>query len=155
MAYRYISNTELAQLIRDGARIGKDVLIVDVRDDDYHGGNIPGAVRAPSELRTEASVTELVKQYKDVPRVIFHCALSQVRGPKAARIYAEELARQQLGSATSTGEGNSFSVNPFSSSTQQEVLVLREGFTGWQSLYRKDPALVENFDVQVWGAYAQ
>lgn len=32
------------------------------------------------------NVDKLVKETKNVPLVIFHCALSQVRGPKAARV---------------------------------------------------------------------
>lgn len=34
-------------------------------------------------------VNELIEKYKAVPQVYFHCALSQQRGPKAARIYNE------------------------------------------------------------------
>lgn len=56
----------------------KDFLVVDVRDDDYVGGNIKGSLNQPSgEFLT--SVDSLVKQTKDVPLVIFHCTLSQVR----------------------------------------------------------------------------
>lgn len=56
----------------------KDFLVVDVRDDDYTGGNIKGCLNQPSKdfLTT---VDGLVKQTKEVPIVIFHCALSQVR----------------------------------------------------------------------------
>ena len=82
----------------------KDYVVVDVRDDDWEGGNIKGAVNHPS-YGFLARVDELVKQTKDVPLVIFHCALSEVRcaslsrrlyfydasdmprrGPKAARV---------------------------------------------------------------------
>lgn len=114
----------------------------------------PGAIRAPSEKRTEQSVTDLVQQLKGVPKVVFHCSLSQVRGPKAARIYAEALAASQpsvpaLGSSASqssasTAQGaaesaRNFSPNPYLSTGQtggQEVLVLRDGFSNWQGLYR-------------------
>lgn len=34
---------------------------------------------------------DLITQYKDVPKIFFHCALSQVRGPKSARIYSETI----------------------------------------------------------------
>lgn len=57
-----------------------------------------GAIRAPSEQRTDQSVQDLVTRLDSVPQVIFHCTLSQVRGPKAARIYAEarrEKEKQQ------------------------------------------------------------
>jgi rhodanese-related sulfurtransferase len=63
----------------------KDYLIVDVRDDDFRGGNIKGAHNAPSST-FHADVDDLVEQTKDTPIVVFHCMLSQQRGPKAARV---------------------------------------------------------------------
>lgn len=98
-----------------------------------------------------------------VPRVVFHCTLSQVRGPKAARIYAEELERQARLRARATrattdapattgpppppqqqqgNKGKGELPNPYEEEgnehveTGQEVFVLRDGFQGWQSLYR-------------------
>ena len=58
---------------------------------------------------------ELVRTLQDVPVVVFHCSLSQQRGPKAARNY---LRMRGSGSA----EG------------QQEVFVLEGGFIAWQAL---------------------
>lgn len=65
-------------LIKSGKVQKKDFLVVDVRDDDYAGGNIKGCLNQPSRdfLMT---VDGLVKQIKEVPIVIFHCALSQIR----------------------------------------------------------------------------
>jgi rhodanese-related sulfurtransferase len=56
----------------------KEFLVVDVRDDDYAGGNIKGSLNQPSG-EFLMNVDRLVKQTKDVPMVIFHCALSQIR----------------------------------------------------------------------------
>lgn len=56
----------------------KDFVVVDVRDDDYEGGNIKGSMNYPSkEFLT--NVDGLVKETKEVPLVIFHCSLSKVR----------------------------------------------------------------------------
>ncbi|GAA5982868.1 hypothetical protein JCM10908_006817 [Rhodotorula pacifica] len=178
--YRFINHDELVDIIRT-KEAGKDYQVVDVRDDDYRGGNIKGSLRAPTEQRTDQSVQDLVTQLEDVPKVIFHCTLSQVRGPKAARIYAEARRAKEAAAANgsaekATGEkgnaaGLGTSVDPFeaarttaaaaaaskSSSSapgRQEVLVLRDGFQGWQGLYRKDPELVENFDEKVWQDYS-
>ncbi|KAG0653173.1 hypothetical protein C6P46_003539 [Rhodotorula mucilaginosa] len=159
MDYRFINHDELVDIIRTKT----------------------------AEQRTDQSVQDLVSRLEDVPRVIFHCTLSQVRGPKAARIYAEarrekerdEAARgaPQAVGGTVSDEGKSAdagkesavatNVDPFetakataaaaaasSSLLRQEVLVLRDGFQGWQGLYRKDPDLVENFDVNVWQEYS-
>lgn len=56
----------------------KDFVVVDVRDDDYVGGNIKGSMNYPS-AEFLSNVDGLVKETKEVPFVIFHCALSQVR----------------------------------------------------------------------------
>ncbi|BGP28029.1 M-phase inducer phosphatase, protein tyrosine phosphatase [Rhodotorula toruloides] len=171
MNYRYANHDEVAELLKNG-KPGKDYAVVDVRDDDYRGGNIPGAIRAPSEDRTEQSVNDLVRQLKGVPKVVFHCSLSQVRGPKAARIYADALAASQppvpaldssavRSSDTITQDAanlaRNFSPNPYLSAGQtgrQEVLVLRDGFSNWQGLYRNDPLLVANFDSRIWQDYS-
>ena len=60
--------------------VPKKFAIVDVRDDDYVGGHIPGTLNVPSRqfpLRVETLVDEL----KDKDAVVFTCALSQQRGP--------------------------------------------------------------------------
>ena len=69
---------ELATLMKSGKTPNKDFLVVDVRDDDYVGGNIKGCLNLPSRDFL-MNVDGLVKQTKEVPLVIFHCALSQVR----------------------------------------------------------------------------
>ncbi|BEI81676.1 hypothetical protein CcaverHIS002_0208360 [Cutaneotrichosporon cavernicola] len=126
--FRYINAEEMAAIIKaspDG--VGKDWAVVDVRDDDFVGGNIVGALNYPSDTLL-AKLDELVKLMEGVPKVVFHCALSQVRGPKAARRYAE--ARSLL----------------LKDAPAQDILVLREGFSGFQSRYRNDKQLVEKFN---------
>ncbi|TFK73641.1 Rhodanese-like protein [Pluteus cervinus] len=130
---RYIAPNELADLIKAEGKVATvDYIVVDVRDDDYVGGNIKGALNQPSGEFLQ-NVDVLVKATKDVPLVIFHCALSQVRGPKAARIY-EETRNNILGP-----------------NDAQEVKVLRSGFTGFQARYWNDPDLVENWSKTIWG----
>ncbi|KAG8950303.1 hypothetical protein FRC03_012912 [Tulasnella sp. 419] len=82
----------------------------------------------------EDNMDELIEKTKCVKKVIFHCALSQVRGPKSARMYAE--ARQE---------------KLKDEAPDQEVLVLRGGFTEFQAAYRDDPKLVEKWEKEVWG----
>ncbi|WVR05335.1 hypothetical protein IAU60_002349 [Kwoniella sp. DSM 27419] len=128
--FTYLGAQQLADLLkaRPAAEL-KEVVVVDVRDDDFVGGNIVAAVNSPSNT-FHADVDGLVKKLQDVPKVVFHCALSQVRGPKAARIYAETRS-QQLGQPNAPS---------------QEIYVLRDGFSGFQSRYRDDPELIEKFN---------
>lgn len=129
--YRYITGQELADIIKSDKKPHKDFAVVDVRDDDFLGGNIVGCIRSPSR-HFDGSLNELYEQTKDVPKVIFHCALSQERGPKAARKYAERCATD-------------------STNTEKEILVLRGGFTEFQASFKDDPALVEKWRKEVWG----
>ncbi|WWC60855.1 uncharacterized protein I303_103431 [Kwoniella dejecticola CBS 10117] len=128
LPYKYITAEQLAELIKSKpASSLKEFAVVDVRDSDFVGGNIVSAINYPSDT-FHATVDELVKKLQDVHKVIFHCALSQARGPKAARIYAETRS------------------HALPESTAQEIFVLREGFSGFQSKYRHDPELIEKFN---------
>ncbi|KAJ2776149.1 Cdc25 phosphatase Ibp1 [Coemansia javaensis] len=137
----FISADELARDVRDpDKRPGVDYLIVDVRDEDYHVGHIPGAINVPAhDMRLRAG--ELIDRYRAVPSVVFHCALSQQRGPKSARIYREIVRERLRGAAPS---------DPLAAQT---VRVLRHGFVGWADRFRAaEPALVEDFDQARWDA---
>ncbi|CAE7116087.1 unnamed protein product [Rhizoctonia solani] len=135
-SFRYISPTELSELMKSEKEPMKDYAVVDVRDDDFLGGNIVGCVRAPSS-KYLTTVDDLVSKTKDIPKMIFHCALSQQRGPKAARVYAETRNNR---------------LNPGETPTQ-EIYVLRGGFTEFQSLFKDDPKLVEKWRKEVWQGY--
>lgn len=130
---KYISSNDLAATMKNPELTsGKDFLVVDVRDQDRAGGHIVGSVNKPSvEFRT--SVDKLVKDTKEIPLIVFHCALSQVRGPKAARIFEETRNIKYKGQDIS-----------------QEVVVLRDGFVGFQDRYKNDPKLVEKWDQDIW-----
>jgi len=65
-------------LMKSGEAPKKDFVVVDVRDEDFAGGNIKGAINQPSR-QFLMNVDGLVKKTKTVPLIIFHCALSQVR----------------------------------------------------------------------------
>ncbi|KAI9226307.1 MAG: Rhodanese-like domain-containing protein [Piptocephalis tieghemiana] len=132
---QYIDPQDLASLIRDPTlTCGKDYAIVDVRDTDFAGGNIPGAINVPAH-RLYETLPSLLSSFAKVPLVVFHCALSQVRGPKSARIYRDARAVMEADEE---------------STIVQEVRVLRNGFSGWQSLFHEDTHLVENYDRAVW-----
>ncbi|CAK5264826.1 unnamed protein product [Mycena citricolor] len=131
-AMKYISGEELAEIIKSDQLVNKDYLVVDVRDDDFAGGNIKGAQNVPSRY-FHTSVYDLVKKKEDVKAMVFHCALSQARGPKAARIYEETRSNLKL-----------------DGTKPQEIYVLRNGFTEFQKKFREDPVLVENWDPEVW-----
>ncbi|KAJ3279699.1 hypothetical protein HK104_001230 [Borealophlyctis nickersoniae] len=134
----YIEPHELAPLLRDKSMVPrKDYVIIDVRGDDFANGNIPTAINIPSELFLDRPAA-YVERFRDVPKIIFHCALSQVRGPKCAtRYYAAFMEGLQ---ETEQKEGLA----------TQQVYILRGGFDGWQRMYRKEADLVEKFNEAYW-----
>ncbi|SNX88061.1 related to YCH1 - phosphatase [Melanopsichium pennsylvanicum] len=140
--YKYVDRDTLAETLRKHAADPKqrEVAIIDVRDDDFEGGNIVAAQNHPSSKFADEVQDLVYGPLKDYKQVIFHCHLSQQRGPKAAGQYAQ--ARQ---AALEMGKLRDDKVQP-----KQEVLVLRGGFSEFQDKYKKDPAVVENYDASAW-----
>ncbi|KAI0004556.1 Rhodanese-like domain-containing protein [Russula compacta] len=134
MPVKYISNDDLSEIIKSGQRPGEDYLVIDVRDDDFIGGNITNCRNVPS-VTLSNNLDNLVRDTKDIPRVIFHCALSQSRGPKAAQQYNDRLKQLRK-----------------DDDIPQEVLILSGGFTEFQEKFKDDPKLVENWNKDIWAA---
>ena len=65
------------------------VAIIDVRDDDHVGGHIKSSTHVPS-LSLDHRIPEIVRTMAGKEFVVFHCALSQQRGPAAALRYMRE-----------------------------------------------------------------
>lgn len=90
---------------------------------------------------------ELIRTLKDKEVVVFHCALSQQRGPSAALRYLREKGRLEgeggEGKSGEEGEGEK-------QGGKQKVVVLRGGFTEWQEKYGRDERLTEGWRKDVW-----
>ncbi|KAK3192114.1 Cdc25 phosphatase Ibp1 [Lecanicillium sp. MT-2017a] len=106
------------------------VAVVDVRDDDYIGGHIKGCIHIPSQ-QLDAMMPTLIRRLQDKKTVVFHCALSQQRGPSAALRYLRE---------GNPPEG-------------QEVVVLDRGFSGWQEEFGRDERITEGYRKELWEEY--
>lgn len=105
---------------------------------DHVGGHITTSTWIPSSS-LELHLPELIRTLKDKEKVVFHCALSQQRGPSAALRYARERERV-LGAEEAAKTG-------------QEVFVLEGGFVEWQEKYGKDVRLTEAYAEDVWQMY--
>lgn len=85
---------------------------------------------------------------------MFHCALSQQRGPGAALRYLREKERLggekkaegdgEKGEEKREGEGQE------GEGKGQRVYVLKGGFTEWQEKYGEDGELTEGYQKDVW-----
>ncbi len=114
---------------------------------DHIGGHIKGSMNFPSSS-LDASLPTLLRKLEDKETVVFHCALSQQRGPGAALRYmrareqrVQEKPRAEAGNAESAGGEDR---------TSQKVYVLDRGFVGWQELYGKDERLTEAYVSDLW-----
>ncbi|KAI6085714.1 Rhodanese-like protein [Hypoxylon rubiginosum] len=128
------------------------VAIVDVRDDDHIGGHIKSSLHFPSRS-LDAMMPTLVRKLADKDVVVFHCALSQQRGPSAALQYlrakegasaavARKVADEQQ---SASGEGEAATKKQ-----QQTVYILDRGFVGWQEAYGPDERLTEAYRKEIW-----
>ncbi|KAH6605354.1 hypothetical protein Trco_007061 [Trichoderma cornu-damae] len=110
--------------------------VIDVRDVDYIGGHIKGSTNIPCN-QLDALMPTLARKLKGKKTVVFHCALSQQRGPLAALKYL----RERDGLLAALGE---------EPPVEQEVYLLERGFTGWQEDYGEDERLTEGFRREIW-----
>lgn len=124
------------------------IAIIDVRDSDHVGGHIKSSIWVPSH-NLEARIPELLRTLRDKDKVVFHCALSQQRGPAAALTYAralEEMRRRD-------GQGSTYhgiKDEEISQPPKQEVCVLDGGFSLWQAKYGEDERLTEDYVKDIW-----
>ncbi|CAJ2514301.1 Uu.00g024200.m01.CDS01 [Anthostomella pinea] len=120
------------------------IAIIDVRDDDYIGGHIKSSMHFPSRS-LDAMLPTLLRKLEDKQTVVFHCALSQQRGPSAALQYLrakEEAASPQKGDGKGEVED--------AGKPRQKVYVLDRGFVGWQEVYGPDERLTEGYRKELW-----
>lgn len=122
--FGYLSSSPFPELIANSNRYP-----------DHVGGHIKTSTWVPSSS-LDARMPELLRTLKDKEKVVFHCVLSQQRGPSAALRYARERERM-LGA-----DSDEFKA--------QEVYVLDGGFVKWQEDFGKDERLTEGYVADIW-----
>ncbi|KAF9426311.1 hypothetical protein BGZ94_006699 [Podila epigama] len=133
----------LEELVKDKSkRPRKDYLVIDVRDADYVGGHIPGCLNVPLSQLPDR-LPELIEEYKEVPQLFFHCALSQVRGPKGARYWSEAVAESTVNAEAEQQQEQT-------KKPEQKINILRGGFTEWQRKHKDNKDLVEDYKPEYW-----
>jgi len=135
-----ISKEKLADLVRNKT---PGVSVVDVRDSDFIGGHIVGCHNVPTHTH-DYRMPELVRTLKDEDTVVFHCALSQQRGPDSAVRYLREREKQSAkGDLGARKDGADVE-------KAQKVMVLEGGFVQWQEQYGPDAELTEGYVTDLW-----
>ncbi|XP_021289089.1 dual specificity phosphatase Cdc25 [Herrania umbratica] len=92
-----------------------NIAIIDVRDDERsYDGHIAGSLHYASDTFSN-KISNLIQDVKGKDTLVFHCALSQVRGPTCALRFANYLEEMK----EDVGIKN--------------ILVLERGFNGWEA----------------------
>lgn len=136
-----MSREKLATLVRSKS---SSLAVIDVRDSDYIGGHIVNGINVPTHTH-DYRMPELVRTLKDKDVVVFHCALSQQRGPSSALRYLREKERLQSvnskvadpAMADASVEGVEADVTADGEGVVkngQTVYVLEGGFVKWQEV---------------------
>ncbi|KAA8564183.1 hypothetical protein MFRU_065g00270 [Monilinia fructicola] len=151
----------------DAPSAPQNLAIIDVRDDDHIGGHIKHSTHIPSST-LDYKIPELVRKLKDKDTVVFHCALSQQRGPSAALRYIRERERlmgagvvgkameknKEENTEKKADDGDWEDIVEDTEKKEQKVYVLDRGFVGWQEIYGEDTRLTEGYRKEIWqGGY--
>ncbi|KAL7627252.1 Cdc25 phosphatase Ibp1 [Parahypoxylon ruwenzoriense] len=120
------------------------IAVVDVRDDDHIGGHIKSSLHFPSRS-LDATMPTLLRKLASKEVVVFHCALSQQRGPTAALRYLRESEATLKKLVPKADEGAERRA-----AKKQQVYVLDRGFVGWQEIYGPDERLTEAWRRELW-----
>lgn len=132
---KYIKAATLRAWFRGGSP--GTFAVVDVRESDFVGGHIKGCWNYPAG-NFQYTLGELQRRIveNNITNVVFHCALSQVRGPLSALKFlrsvddVDERMKEKL--------------------KDVNVWVLRGGFTRWQEEYGEDEEVTEGWQRDLW-----
>eukprot|EP00126_Sphaerothecum_destruens_P003674 Sdes_comp17451_c0_seq3m6677 len=86
-----ISAARLSEWLRKGP-LKRELVVVDVRDQDFEGGHMRGCFHIPSS-EFEERLANTVREFEDVDNVVFHCMLSQQRAPYCAKLFHSALPK--------------------------------------------------------------
>jgi len=157
---QYITREQLADILLQhhnssisSEPIPSSLAIVDMRDSDYIGGHIKGCINIPS-TSLDYAMQDLIRRLKDKKTVVFHCLMSQERGPRAALRYIRATqtmnAKTAAGAAGDAEKDGASLESPAEQKQKQQVYVLGGGFGYWQAKYGDNKALTEAYEKDIW-----
>lgn len=120
---------QLVDCLRQGELSSSKLVVVDVRDEDRALGWIIGSYWFPSNeflKDVSSSVNRLLETHTNASKYVFHCQLSQVRGPSCASLFQKEVVANHRNKAQDL-----------------EVYILEGGYEAFSRKYGKDEQLVE------------
>lgn len=136
---KFLKPNKLRTWFTNGSPTGRGKFaVVDVRESDYVGGHIKGSYHYPAG-NFDANLGDLQDRLakNETNDVVFHCMLSQARGPKATLKFMR-------------------SMNDVIDPKKREffdglnIWVLQGGFSKWQESYGEDQDVTEGYDKEIW-----
>lgn len=143
----FIERPDLAEKILSGT---SGFLVVDMREHDFVGGNITGAVNMPACEFNEIKALELGQQLlaSNINLVVFHCFYCRMRGPTAAKLFDRVLKQHYPTSSIQVYVGMCVDlVGGYICSNTIIRRVLRGGWSKWKNEYKKNDKLVVNMPI--------
>lgn len=130
----YITAPDLLNKLRSSS----PPIVVDVRDEDRAGGHIKRSLHIPaSDFKRAAS--SYFNVWRDKPEIVFHCMMSQMRGPSCARTLATIIDE----AAKTEGEDTTH---------LPKISILEGGFRDFARHYsRENEDIFEDFDERLHG----
>ena len=99
----------------------KEYLVIDVRSDDFIGGNIIGAINIPSN---QYNKIKLFVENKN--NIIIHCMYSSIRGPGVVKRLVKDYP-------------------------EKNIILLEGGFNKYfNEVIKINKTLIENYDLTCW-----
>ncbi|KAI5952074.1 ibp1 [Candida margitis] len=113
--------------------------IIDVRESDYMGGHIKGSWHYPAGdfYSTLPEIYQKIYRQK-IHDVVFHCMLSQSRGPSSTLKFLRSIDEIKDEKVKSYLEN------------EVHVYVLKGGFNRWQGEYGKNANVTEGYNEELW-----
>ncbi|KAI3403394.1 ibp1 [Candida oxycetoniae] len=135
-----IKPAELYPWVRNNNSPHGKFVVVDVRDADYAGGHIRNSWNHTIVKFHLKNASELHERLycERVKAVVFHCSLSQSRGPRAALLFLRSLDHIKDKQLKDYFEND------------VHIYLLIGGFAKWQELYGNDPDVTEDYDPEIW-----
>ncbi|KAH3675529.1 hypothetical protein WICMUC_002618 [Wickerhamomyces mucosus] len=127
---KHIDHQILEKWLLEGKSPAGIFTVIDVRDSDYAGGHIHNSLHFPFNQVSLESLTELATKINDSDDIVFHCALSQQRGPSTALKFMRAVDQNWL--------------------KDRNVYVLKGGFANWQQHYGEDERLTDGYKKDIW-----
>ena len=137
---KFIKPKTLKSWFTNGSSPHGKFCVVDVRDSDFVGGHIKDCYHYPA-ANFHYTLNELYQKiYQNkIQDIVFHCALSQVRGPSSTLKFLRGI-----------DDITDSKVKKYLNGDNIQVYVLHGGFTKWQEEYGNDNEVTEAYDQEIW-----